>query len=657
MCRTIYDNFHARLIIVVPLRISIAHNNEDEWWSHDAATNTVRRMTKPPPEFKYIPKFPMEWCGETSKFHCELENKDYDPLNCPFCNFRCNGFNNWRGHVRQFHNCRVTLVAKKGDKQAKKGDKQGEKKNRNHNYYALKKLEKTIPTKMGVVVGDDDAEDFDTTTDRDGLGPTTAAAANNKVSSSPNSAGGTTPVLPNPMSDAAVAEAAATTLTTTATTNSLSNDHSTAATGTPTIHDDQHPHRTSISTAPHNNDDDNNHHDRFEELLAEQTASPIASNHGTTAPPPPPAVEEEEEKDKTAPSAAGATTPTAMNKVPPNSAGRDSTPVPIPRSDAAAAEAAEEEEEPLPMLTQDHAPPIIAAVAPPASTTAAAAVTLLLLPDPVPSESVPAVYLHGVARDKRHCEQVLSSSVDIAMSTMTTTTKRGTTGMLGGKKKKRMLQQRQEVNDGSDDDDDEDDDEDDDDRSPVPQLPANMYDKLPPKLRNDALWQQASTKYEQAQSLLGKCQNLWTTTQQQQQQQEQNVGTAAADPVLDPPITVLHSYALPAIPAKVAPPSATTDYLIIAEIVYEYAMALSEHNTKLETYIAAMEAWTMRIDKAAQHWFDQSERRHQSRIARQAARQAFVAARITLQRAEVHEADAQRAEQQALAALLASTSS
>jgi hypothetical protein len=300
-------------------------------------------------------------------------------------------------------------------------------------------------------------------------------------------------------------------------------------------------------------------------------------------------------------------------------AGRGSTPAPNPMMINAVVDEEEEVDEPCPMLSQEDDPPIVA-VAPPATTAAAT----LLLPDAVPSESVPM-------------EQV-SSSVDMAM---VTTTKRGMTGMGGSKKKKRKRRQRQEVDDGSDD-------EDDDDPPAVPQLPANMYDKLPPKLRNDVLWQQASTKYEQAQSLLGKCQDLWTTTQQQQQQQEQNVGTAAADPVLDPPITVLHSYVLPAVPAKVAPPSATTDYLLIPVRVYEYTTALSERNAELETYIAALEAWTMRMDNAAQHWFDQSKRRQQSR-------QAFVAARVALQRAQVHDADAQRAEQQALAALLAST--
>jgi hypothetical protein len=419
----------------------------------------------------------------------------------------------------------------------------------------------------------------------------------------------------------------ATTLTTTPTaTNSLTN-HSTAATSTPTIHD-QHPHRTStsISTAPHSsNNDDNNNHDRLES--AEPPASPTASNG--TAPPPPQQQEEmichevlDEDKDK---AIAAAAAPTAVNKVPPNSVG-GTTPLHNPMSDAAA-KAAAEEEEPLPMLTQDHAPPIVAA---PRASTAAAAT--LMLPDLVPSESVPL-------------EQV-SSSVDVAM---TTTTKRRTSGK-GGKKKKRRKQQRQEVNVGSDDEEEDDDEE--DDRSAVPQLPANAYDTLTQKLRNDVLWQQASTKYEQAQSLLGKCQDLWTTTQQQQQQQQQEHQLA-----LDPPITVLHSYVLPAVPAKVAPPPATTDYLILIHRVGEYTMALSEHSTKLETYNAAMEAWTMRMDQAAQHWFDQSERRDQSRLARQAADDKVLVARVASQRAQVHEADAQRAEQQALAALLASTTS
>jgi hypothetical protein len=427
---------------------------------------------------------------------------------------------------------------------------------------------------------------------------------------------------------------------TTTTTNHLTN-HSTKN-ATPPIHDHPAVHRstnsgTSISTAaPHSsNNNDNNNKDHLKEPV-EQAASPTTASSSGRAPPP--QQEEEmisqevldEKKDK-----AAAATPTAAKKVSFNSV-VGTIPVPNPMSDAAAAEK-EVEKEAFPVVTQDD-PPTFAAL--PASTATSAAT--LLLPDHVPSESVLPV------------EQV-SSSFDIAM-----TTKRRTSGR-GGKKKRRR-RQRQDV------DEDSDEEEEDDDRSAVQQLPADVYDKLPLKLRHDALWQQASTKYELAQSLIGKCQEVWTTAQQQQlgNTTTDPVGTAV-DPALDPPITVLHSYVLPAVPAKVAPPNhneATADWYIMSQRMSDYTVAVLERNSELESYIAAMVAWTIRLDVAAQHWFDQSEQRHQNNTARQAAvdkvkdlQRAILAARVALQRIEVHEPDARRTYQQALAALLAVFSS
>jgi exonuclease VII small subunit len=277
------------------------------------------------------------------------------------------------------------------------------------------------------------------------------------------------------------------------------------------------------------------------------------------------------------------------------------------------------------ITTDAHAAELVA-------TAAATTTTTTLAPDSVPS-----------------CEMVVEEQLSSTAITGTiTTVKRKKTSSLSssnGATKNKEKQKRHKVDDGDGGRSSS--------SSEVQELPANVYDKMPPKQRNDTLWQEASTQYESAKALVESLQSGAARLADQYQALHNAVAV----------------FVLPALPAKVEPPIAVTtngDFAVLFQRVGEYTTALLERNKELEEYIASLDRWKVRVSAAIDKWHEQEEPQQECRDARMdahekveqlkkdvvAATAALVAATAALRQTEVREADTIRADQHALEELV-----
>lgn len=153
------------------------------------------------------------------------------------------------------------------------------------------------------------------------------------------------------------------------------------------------------------------------------------------------------------------------------------------------------------------------------------------------------------------------------------------------------------------------------------ELPSDACNRLTQKVRHDELWQVATTKHAEAKSLIKECKDSWLAHQQQQQHAAngQDVEAGAGGAAAGLPV-VLSAYVLPAVPARVAPPTTTTaatwesaEMQQLAEMqqIADYLVALSERNKEFEQYIAAMDQWMGGTAGALQDWTARAEEHRQ----------------------------------------------